>query len=103
MKTIGFMFSFLPNSEQQCNLVKLGMSCDSGVGPRRVLNFMSDLLKQEVDFSFRMAILGLKWSWLGALNLAVQERDGIDRVGGLAIGRDSGQGGDTFKLLKMGY
>jgi len=54
--------------------------CDSGVGPREVSDFMSDFLKQEADFAFRMAILGLKLPWFGTLSLAVQERDWIDRV-----------------------
>jgi len=39
---------------------------------------MSDFLRKEADFGFRMAILGLKWLWLGTLNLAVQEADWID-------------------------
>jgi len=51
--------------------------CDSGVGPRQVLYFMSDFLKQEADLGFRMALLGLKLSWLGTLSPAVHERTGL--------------------------
>lgn len=44
------------------------------------MDFMRDLLKKEADFGFRVAILGLKLSCLGTLNLAVQEREGVDRI-----------------------
>jgi hypothetical protein len=40
--------------------------------------FISDFLKKEADFGFRMAILGLKLWCLETLSLPVQERDGID-------------------------
>jgi hypothetical protein len=51
---------------------------DSQVGPRQVLDFMSDFLRKEADFGFRMAVFGLKLSCLGTLSLAAQERDWID-------------------------
>ena len=55
------------SSNQPARGGKFRAICDSGVGPRQVLDFISQWLKEEADFRFRRSILGLKLPLLGIL------------------------------------